>query len=143
MRRPVAEHVLAFLFEHKGVRFRLCDIYNSLHKQNLKHCLESIFDNLQILIKERIVVKEGEYYSVSPQYDVKPYTLSLNLKPLPKFNPPLLQHDHCDKCGRKFKRGDKFYIHAFSNLKVVVCEDCLEPKRHDVAPIAPCLFVPA
>ena len=63
-RRPVAEHVLAVLTEHKSEELRFCDIKLAMIQKGWLHCDAQIVHSYQWLIEVGLVKKNGFYYSI-------------------------------------------------------------------------------
>lgn len=62
--RPVAEHILAVLMEHKGKGLRFRDLKMEMAKKGHFHVDSSIVQNYQWLVKQGKIIKDGLYYAV-------------------------------------------------------------------------------
>jgi hypothetical protein len=63
-------------------------------------------------------------YRAKPKQIFRPKRIP---KPFPlKPSPP---SGRCDRCGRKFERGEVPHIRKFSNIKLYLCDDCHEQKK--------------
>ena len=64
-RRPVAEHILAVLTEHKGEGLRFCNIKLAMIQKGWLHCDSQIVHSYQWLVENGLVKKDGFYYSIA------------------------------------------------------------------------------
>jgi len=134
--RPVSIHIVAFLERHKGMGYRIADLINELTEQGWHHGDNAVKDNCKLLVKQGLILKRNHFwYGIPKDGEITVPELSEPKQKVikPKQPPkstylPKPKHDHCDTCGRKFERGDKFYIRNFSNVQLFLCEDCYAPK---------------
>jgi hypothetical protein len=121
-KRPVAEHILAVLEQSKGVGYHIADLVREMAKQDWHHTGNAIGDNCKLLVEQELIVERDKCYGIAKDGDI---TIP---EPPPKHTskpkPKRPERDRCDRCGRKFEWGDKFYMRQFSNVSLCLCEDC-------------------
>jgi hypothetical protein len=139
--RPVGRHIMAFLEQHEGIGYRIADLITEMSEQGWRHGDNAVGDNLKLLVKQGLIIERNNFWYGIPKNGEITIPESSKPKQKPghqsviesKQSPestyiPKPKHDHCDTCGRKFERGDKFYVRNFSNVQLVLCEDCHAPK---------------
>lgn len=124
--RPVAKHIIEVLEKNNNEGMCLAEIQKGLIEQGWRHCIGSVRDNCMLLAQNGLLVKIGDQYSISLGRNHETGSIN-NLKVLDStpFEP---KPDRCDRCGRKFEHGDKFFVRDFRNVRLYVCEECHEQK---------------
>lgn len=125
--RPVAEHLMIFLQQHEGVGFYILKLQREMAKQGWRHTGSAIYDNCQILFQQGFIVCREQHYGIAKDGRMMIPGLSKPKKPrliLPKLSP--LEHERCDRCGKKFESNNEIHKRKFSNMAepVYLCGDC-------------------
>ena len=96
-----------------------------LREHGHRHEYRFVRDNLFILTTSGFLT----YDQVQHRFNISPNAAKANLtKKMPcellSSKPKHPARDHCDKCGRKFSRGDVPYVRSFANIELYLCAEC-------------------
>jgi DNA-directed RNA polymerase subunit M/transcription elongation factor TFIIS len=125
-RRPVAEHIMEFLQQNMGEAFSVDRLVQKLDDMGYHHSNTAVRDNCLILAGQGLIIGKDRCFGIPVNGDIK-----TNVKPrTQKPKPQILEHDHCDRCGRKFESEDKIHLRRFSNMMEAfyLCDDCYAQK---------------
>jgi Fe2+ or Zn2+ uptake regulation protein len=120
--RPVELELIELFNQNTEICVTISEATEILREHGYPHSDKAVRDNLFILTSAGFLTydKDGCSFSLSSNTTkTKPCEL-----PQPKHKHP----EHCDKCGRKFSRGDVFFPHPFANIELYLCSECHAPK---------------
>lgn len=121
--RPVELELVELFEQNSQISVTISEATKLLREHGYIHVDKAVRDNLYILTNSGFLIydKDERRFSIN-QNTTKDLTKKMLLPSKPKHS------DHCDKCGRKFNRGEKPFARSFANIELYLCAECHEPK---------------
>jgi hypothetical protein len=121
--RPVKVELVELFKQNNLLHVTVADTVRLLRATGHPHVDAAVRDNLFLLFNSGFLT-----YDDSRRFSLNNGAKDLSKKIELPYTPKQPKIDHCDKCHRKFKRGQVPLIRKFANFQLYLCKECYTPK---------------